>query len=715
VECVHELFAKIVEKYPNNDALRYNGESVTYKELWQSASQVALTLQSKGCGVGDFVPLMVDRSVDMMVGMLGVMMAGCAYCPFAPYMPADRLSFMAKDCAAKVVLCGEKHHDLASTLGAEVVRLGTDDVMPAAGQQYKLPQMKQTDHMMCLYTSGSTGTPKAVALGHQAVLSHLYYIINDYEYNASDKYLQSVSFTFVASLPELFGVLMVGGCVVLADPHALLDMEEMADYMEDEECSLAQFIPSVMSSFLEQAKLTCPKLRAIVLTGEPLPRALLEKVTEHRPDILWLNHYGCTEVTDTTCVFKQQGPLTAQFKAVPVGKPVRHRIALILDARQQPVPIGVPGELWAVGVGLATEYLKRPELTEEKFPRDICGHARAYATGDLCRWKHNGEMECMGRMDFQVKVNGLRIELGEIEGVVVKHTDVNEAAVLLQDLQLVAYVSPPPADGGASILEHCRSMLPGYMVPVAVIGMAEWPRNANGKLDRKMLPKWEPSAASDLDSSEFQAPSTPAEIQLAALWEKVLSLESGTISRKHSLVQVGGQSLLAARVVAAVRREMGTSLSVYDLLKAEATLSVVAIQITDGRGVAAESAVAALPEVVSVYQVGVDKDKKYPAAASQEQMYVLWNMDPEAAAYNENEAMHIRGPVCMDSLRAAVRMVSAPSPQLAAPERSQPTDSSSGALAAHRQQRRSAPSPQIAALERSQPTDSSVGALAAHR
>eukprot|EP00656_Telonema_subtile_P048381 TRINITY_DN5752_c0_g1_i3.p1 TRINITY_DN5752_c0_g1~~TRINITY_DN5752_c0_g1_i3.p1 ORF type:complete len:1134 (-),score=267.98 TRINITY_DN5752_c0_g1_i3:69-3470(-) len=642
-DTVHDLFAKQVQRTPKNQALKFDWQEMNYEEVHAAATGVAAALQAKGVGVGGFVPLLMDRSSEMLIGMLGILMAGAAYVPFAPYMPADRLTFMAEDCEARAVLTTENHATLAGSIGVEfVVCVGPDTT---AGGQYTAPKMTQMDNMMCLYTSGSTGTPKAVALSHRAIVSHLWYLHTDYGYSALDKYLQSISFTFVASVPELFGVLMCGGCVVLAPKDALMDMEALGAYMESEKVTLAQFIPSVMSTFLELSKLS-EDLRCVVLTGEALPGSLLGTLTSSYPEITFLNHYGCTEVTDTTTVSMFRGS-APKCKNVAVGVPVRYRVVLVLDNKMQPVPIGVPGELFAVGVGLATEYVKRPELTAKAFMRNVCGHDRAYATGDLVRWMHDGNMECLGRIDFQVKINGLRIELGEIEGALQKHAEVNEAAVLVQDKQLIAYVSPPPDDSN-SVLEHCAGLLPNYMVPAALIGMAEWPRNANGKLDRKALPPYDRSMDPSADSgSEFVMPSSPTEVQLAQLLERILGLDPATVGSNHTLLQLGGQSLIAARVVAATRREMNASLAVYDLLKPDATLSQLAKKIQSGSN---ENSIAALPEIPRTNVVSPHQ----PAAASQEQLYMLWSLDPESAAYNENEAMHLRGGLDMNSLNLAL-------------------------------------------------------------
>jgi len=494
-EPIHEWFESAAVANPARVALRYEGVDVEYKALSTRADCVAQVLHKNNVGAGKFVPLMAERCIEMMVGLLGILKAGAAYVPFAPYMPADRLQFMAEDCGAQVILVTEGSVQAAESVGlATVLVLGSDHFQQHDG--FTLPSSSTSNVMICLYTSGSTGQPKAVALSHLAIASHLDYIIHDYSYSASDKYLQTISYTFVASVPELLGVLMVGGCVVLSRPDVLKDLQALGECMRRESITLVQFIPSVMSSFVEVETLA-ETVRCLILTGEPLPLALLTKVTTQSPELNVLNHYGCTEVTDTTTVWKTTGPPTMQSKNVPVGRPVRHRIVLVLDEFRRPVPLGAPGELYAAGCGLANEYLNRDELTEEKFPRQICGQERVYATGDLVRWMHDGQMECLGRIDFQVKVNGLRIELGEIEGALQKADGLKEAAVLLQDKTLIAYVSPKPDGDGSSLLEHCSRMLPAYMVPVAVVGMDEWPRNANGKLDRKALPKWQPDWHND--------------------------------------------------------------------------------------------------------------------------------------------------------------------------------------------------------------------------
>lgn len=552
--CLHSLIEQQVQKTPQSKALTYGQSHLTYAELWKQATDAAIVLQSHGIKVGSMVALMVDRSFEMVIGMLAILQAGGAYAPFAPKMPQDRLLFMAKDCHTAVVLTTQEHMQLAQSIGVStVLRLGTDDVVPQSGAALSAVAVSQKDALLCLYTSGSTGKPKAVLLSHAAVLSHLWYAVTDYSFSAQDTYLQSISYTFVASIPEIFSMLLVGGTVSLAAPDALMFMDSLAKHIRDERVTLAQFIPSVMGSFIENEKLS-ETVRCLVLTGEPLPVSLLERVMAMSPKLQILNHYGCTEVTDTTTVAKFSRKLTTQLKNIPVGKPVRYRVVLVLDSERRPVPLGVPGELYASGVGMATEYLNQPELTAKMFVPNVCGYDRAYATGDLVRWKANGDMECLGRIDLQVKVNGLRIELGEIEGVLQNRPEVQEAVVLLQDKLLIGYASPPPADGGAQLLAHCRLHLPGYMVPATVIGMAEWPRNANGKLDRRALPKFElpKKAARKKDVVKTDEPIATAESLVYSIMSDVL--ETDVSSSEDNIFLLGGTSLSVARITSELRK-----------------------------------------------------------------------------------------------------------------------------------------------------------------
>eukprot|EP00656_Telonema_subtile_P029217 TRINITY_DN3238_c0_g1_i15.p1 TRINITY_DN3238_c0_g1~~TRINITY_DN3238_c0_g1_i15.p1 ORF type:complete len:1754 (+),score=356.05 TRINITY_DN3238_c0_g1_i15:102-5363(+) len=551
--CVHELIGQQVQRTPGNRALSSVGESeLTYSELWALSSDVGCVLRSKGVAEGCIVALMVDRSVHMVVAMIGIHAAGAAYAPFAPKMPQERLSFMAEDCRTVVVLTTEKHYELGRSIGVStVLRMGTDDMVAVGAPGEGVPSMSQQLTALCLYTSGSTGKPKAVLLSHAAVVSHLDYIVTEYGYTEDDKYLQSISYTFVASLPELFGVLLVGGSVLLSAADSLLFLDNMAKYIRDEGITLAQFIPSVMSSFIETETLA-ESVRCLVLTGEPLPVSLLEKVMEMSPRLRILNHYGCTEVTDTTTVKVFSGELSKAYKNVPVGKPVKHRTVMILDSQRRPVPLGAPGELWVGGVGCATAYLNQPKLTEEKFVRGLCGFERLYATGDLVRWRPDGDMECLGRIDLQVKINGLRIELGEIEGVLMSDPDVQEAVVLLQDKLLVAYASPATEDGGKKLLEHCRASLPGYMVPVAVIGMDDWPRNANGKLDRRALPRF--SVPKQVPNSSEMPSGDPESAETLVMQVMAGVLQVAVTSTEDNIFLLGGTSLSVARITSELRR-----------------------------------------------------------------------------------------------------------------------------------------------------------------
>ncbi|MFH9611116.1 amino acid adenylation domain-containing protein [Streptomyces sp. NPDC017448] len=565
VRTVPDRVAEQAARTPDAVAVTGAGEHLTYRELLARANRLAHHLRAAGIGEGDVVGVALARGCGLLAAVLGMWQAGAAFLPLDPAHPARRLAGQCADAGAVAIL-GD------GTLPADAVPgLPVIDVVaqaPAIGARpATAPVVRRAgeDAAYTMFTSGSTGRPKGVVVGHAAIANRIAHTVSAQGLGGSDRVLHKTRFGFDAAVLELFAPLAAGGTVVMAEPDAERDPAALLRAASEGAATVLQLVPSVLRVLLEVPDWPpLPALRQVWLAGEPLSAELVARLRKRAPVEVW-NTYGPTEcAVDVTA-----HPVDAAQSAgrVPIGRALPGLRLRVLDRAGRLAPTGVPGELLVGGVGLARGYAGRPELTAERFVPDPYGPpgARLYRTGDLVRRSPSGELEFVGRVDAQVKVNGVRIEPGEVESALVSHPDVREAVVTVRELAsggstLVAYYLAEgdgpgaAAPASAALAGHCRERLPAALVPGAFVRLDAFPLNANGKLDRAALP--EPAATGA--PGERTAPSGPLEELVAGLFTEVL--EVADPGANTSFFALGGNSLLVIRLISAVQREFDVEL-----------------------------------------------------------------------------------------------------------------------------------------------------------
>jgi amino acid adenylation domain-containing protein/non-ribosomal peptide synthase protein (TIGR01720 family) len=546
-----ELFERQVEQDAARVAVVSGVRKVSYGELNKRANRVARRLRDLGVGPERRVGLLVERGVEMVVGLLGIIKAGAAYVPLDPSYPRARLEYMLRDAVLNVVLTEQRTQPLARELEASVLCL--DDSWAEQGSEANLDVTIDSENLAyVIYTSGSTGQPKGAMNTHRGICNRLLWMQDAYQLTADDRVLQKTPYSFDVSVWEFFWPLITGARLVMAEPGGHQNPEYLWRIIEQEQITVMHFVPAMLRVFLEEKGLErCTSLRHVFCSGEALSFELQQQFFMSLSAKLH-NLYGPTEaavdVTHWTC---QQNSVR---KVVPIGKPIANTQIYLLDRNYEPVPVQVAGELHISGVNLARGYHGQPRLTAEKFVPDPFSRepgARLYKTGDLARYLSDGAIEFLGRIDHQVKLHGLRIELGEIETALGELPDVQAAVVVAREdepgrQRLVAYILP--ANNSVSVHELRRALeqrLPDYMVPAAFVLLEELPRLPNGKIDRTSLPA--PDRPVVRSPGVHTAPRTAIEETLTEIWKQVLGLDQ--IDIHDSFFEVGGDSILAIQIV----------------------------------------------------------------------------------------------------------------------------------------------------------------------
>jgi amino acid adenylation domain-containing protein len=609
-KCLHELIAEQAERTPDAAAMLYEGGSLTYRELNEKADGLAHRLITSGVEAETRVGVMLERSPEMLVSLLAVLKAGGAYLPLDPEYPEERLSLMVEDAGVKTLLTQKHWGAKASALVADVILLDTDvPVSAPVGGPRVLSSPRNLAYV--LYTSGSTGRPKGVAVEHRSVVNYLFWV-NEHLFGdrvRSVPFLTSLNFD--ASLKQLFAPLLRGDAVwlppadILSRPEALLEPPAAQQHVG------LNCVPSLWATLLDvfergREPVTPPHF-SLFLGGERLSGELIKSSFKLFPQLRVWNLYGPTEATANACA--------AEIKSedsITIGRPISNTTIYILDSHLQPVPAGVRGELYISGHGLARGYLARPSLTAQRFIPDPFSHSpgsRLYRTGDAARWLSNGEVEFLGRVDEQLKVRGFRVEPAEIEAALCRHPQVREAAVVAQRMersgteQLVAYVvCQEGAEEERAIVGelrmYAREVLPGYMVPSAIVVLDSLPLTPNGKLDRKALP--EPAASLSAADDGFEPPQSSTEETLARIWTEILGVES--VSVNDNFFDAGGHSLMATQLIARVRSTFGADIPLQTFF-ASPTIRDIARAVDEASLASADT--AALDEIFAMLE-GID-------------------------------------------------------------------------------------------------------------
>ncbi len=565
---IHELFEETVAAVPDRPAVSFKGAKMTYQELNDRANQLAHHLRAAKVGPDTLVALCLERSPEMMVALLAILKAGGAYVSLDPSYPADRLAFMLADAQAPVVITTAAlrrvipSEDNAGS-AFRIIELDTD--AGHIGRQSAanlMPLARATDLAYVCYTSGSTGRPKGVCITHRAVL-RLVLNTNYIDFSPDDVFTQLSNSAFDASTFEIWGCLLHGARLAIVPPALLLSSPELFAFVESERVTVMLFTTGLFNQQVEFRADFFRSVRVVLFGGDTAHAGIARAVLQNGPPQRLLHVYGPTEAT-TFATVQEVREVPAEAVTVPIGPPISNTTVYVLDPRGRPVPVGVAGELYIGGVGVARGYLRRPQLTAERFVADPFqpdADARLYRTGDRVRWRADGTLEFIGRFDRQVKIRGFRIELGEIEAVLERHPDVKQAVVEVRENEtgerrLVAYIAAEtPTLEPAELRHHLQSRLAEYMIPGAWVILDTLPLNANGKVDRAALPA--PQTAS---GAEHVSPRDETERQLVEIWTSVLGVER--VGVRDRFFELGGHSLLAVRMVARLEKAFGRKLPV---------------------------------------------------------------------------------------------------------------------------------------------------------
>ncbi|WP_225912764.1 non-ribosomal peptide synthetase/type I polyketide synthase [Nostoc flagelliforme] len=612
-KCIHQLFEVQTERTPEAVAVIFEDQQLNYRELNARANQLAHHLQTLGVGPEVLVGICVERSIEMVVGLLGILKAGGAYVPLDPSYPQERLSYMLADSGVEVLLT---HSELLSSLPsptARVVCLDSDCSAIEQHSQENLDVGVSADNLAyVIYTSGSTGLPKGAMNTHQGIRNRLLWMQDAYQLTSSDRVLQKTPFSFDVSVWEFFWPLLTGARIVIAKPEGHKDSTYLVNLISTQQITTIHFVPSMLQVFLQEPNCgNCSCLKRVICSGEALPFELTERFFEHFECELH-NLYGPTEAAIDVTFWQCQ--LQENRQLVPIGRPIANTQVYILDKHLQAVPIGVSGELYIGGDGLARGYLNRPELTSEKFiPNPFCDRKseRLYKTGDLARYDSDANIEFLGRIDHQVKIRGFRIELGEIEAVLTKHPKVQEAVVIARedtpgDKRLVAYVvsNQEQVPITSELRGFLKEKLPDYMVPSVFVMQSVLPLTPNGKLDRKALPT--PDLSTSNLEEDFVAPSTPTEQILAKIWMEILGRQQ--VGIYDNFFDIGGQSLLIIQVGNKVREIFSSHILVTDLFKYP-TISSLAKYLSQENNVE-QPALAPINELAKKQKEAIKRQKQ---------------------------------------------------------------------------------------------------------
>jgi amino acid adenylation domain-containing protein len=612
-QSVHRLFEEQAARTPRAIAVSMGEERLTYRELDRRANQLAHHLRARGIGPDVRVGVCLERSPHLIVALLGILKAGGVYVALDPGYPEERLRFLLRDAQVAVLLTdGHLREGLPSADTAAVICLDRDRAAIAGEPDEPVRSGVAAEHLAyVIYTSGSTGTPKGVGITHRNAVAFLTWARQATPAAAGARVLATTSINFDLSVYEIFGTLSWGGTVLLL--RTAVELPERPDLRAPGAATLLNTVPSVAAALLRLGAVP-PGLERVNLAGEPVPRDLVEALYAAGAGEVH-NLYGPSETT----TYSTGTHLPVGESGLPgIGRPIANTRAYVLDRRMEPVPIGIPGELYLGGAGVARGYLGRPALTAERFVPDPFGPSagaepggRLYRTGDKVRWRPDGTLEFLGRLDQQLKLRGFRIELGEIESVLAQHAGVRDCAVVLrEDLpggpDLVAYVVPRAASTNGStppvgdpvprdrafvpeIRAHLRAHLPDYMVPSAFVVLAGLPLSPNGKLDRRALPFPEGSRVGE--EASFVPPRTPAEEALARLWRELLGIER--VGLLDNFFELGGHSLLAVKLFAEIERAFDRRLPLSTLFQAP-TLGRLAEVLSQASGPDSGSGLALL-------------------------------------------------------------------------------------------------------------------------
>ena len=632
-----DLFEEQVTKNPDNLAVFFESQTLTYQQLNQKANQLAYYLiHNYQIQPDTLIGIFVERSLEMIIGVLGIFKAGGAYVPLDPNYPSERIKFILEDSGISVLLTQSslKKQLPLTELKHQVICLD-EEVFAEELTDNPSPQRKPDNLAYVIYTSGSTGQPKGVMIEHKAIVNLALGWVETFQVQPYSRVLQFGSFSFDLSIGEIATALSAGACLYLGNKDTLLPGQSLVEFLTQHKITHSFLLPSVLSVL---PKVSFPDLQCLTVGGEA---CTAELVSQWGIEQRLYNCYGPTESTVAVAIYLCQ----PNGKKPPLGKPISNVHIYIIDANNQLFPPGIPGELCVAGVGLARGYLNRPETTSEKFIEiELFGKIeRIYKTGDLARWNADGNLECLGRIDEQIKLRGFRIELGEIESLLLQHPLVKEAVVILykadSNHRLVAYITEAKKSVNLEIevKEYLKNRLPNYMIPSQIMVLEQLPLTANGKLDRRALPIPNTDA-----STELEIPVTPTEEILASIWQNLLKIKS--VGRSDNFFELGGHSLLATQLIARIRDSFGVELSVRKVFE-QSVLSELAREIDKA------STSVALPSITPQ-----PENEPKTLSFAQSRLWFLAQLEGKgtSATYNMPFALQLDGNLNVEALRQSL-------------------------------------------------------------
>ncbi len=557
---VAELFEEQVEKTPENIAVVYGNESITYRELNNRANAVAEKLRAMGVEPGDFVAILAERSIEMIAGIYGIVKSGGAYVPINTEYPPDRIDYIIKDCKPKAILVFQAE---AGKFDVPVVNLG-DKEFVVGELNNPIPVNRPEDILYVIYTSGTTGNPKGVMVEHRNLVRLLFNSKFQFDFNSFDVWTMFHSFCFDFSVWEMYGATLYGGKLIVVPKETAKDGQQFLNLIVKEKVTVLNQVPSSFYNLMSLNRWNQKdSIRYLIFGGEALSPKRLQQWKDTHPGVKIVNMYGITETT-VHVTYKEIGDTEIERGISDIGSAIPTLGVYIMD-QMHLCGIGVPGELCVSGEGVARGYLNLPEMTKEKFIKNPYSEGRLYRSGDLARWMPNGNLEYLGRIDQQVKIRGFRIELGEIETQLCKHEDIRQVAVVLKELDgknaITAYITARRELSIGELRTFLKDKLPDYMIPAFYVQLDSIPTNQNGKLDKKALPD---PVGKMSTGAEYQAPSTKEEETLAGIWEELLHVNQ--VSLYDDFFELGGDSLLAA-IACTLAKENGIDLEVTEIFQ----------------------------------------------------------------------------------------------------------------------------------------------------
>ncbi|CAI6267875.1 non-ribosomal plipastatin synthetase PpsC [Bacillus subtilis] len=637
---LHGLFERQAAVTPERLAIRFSGGSLTYAELDMYASRLAAHLAARGVTNESIVGVLSERSPDMLIAVLAVLKAGGAYLPLDPAYPKERLSYMLKDSGASLLLtqpgCSAPNFS-GETLEVDMTSLECEEV-----KRHVSASVSDGSLAYVIYTSGSTGQPKGVAVEHRQAVSFLTGMQHQFRLSEDDIVMVKTSFSFDASVWQLFWWALSGASAYLLPPGWEKDSALIVQAIHQENVTTAHFIPAMLNSFLDQAEIERlsdrTSLKRVFAGGEPLAPRTAARFASVLPQVSLIHGYGPTEATVDAAFYVLDPERDRDRLRIPIGKPVPGARLYVLDPHLAVQPSGVAGELYIAGAGVARGYLNRPALTEERFLEDpfYLGE-RMYKTGDVARWLPDGNVEFLGRTDDQVKIRGYRIEPGEIEAALRSIEGVREAAVTVRtdsgEPELCAYVEGLQRN---EVRAQLQRLLPGYMVPAYMIEMEQWPVTPSGKLDRNALPA--PGGAADAET--YTAPRNVTEMKLSQLWEDVL--KNGPVGIHDNFFDRGGHSLKATALVSRIAKEFDVQVPLKDVF-AHPTVEGLATVIREGTDSPYEAIKPA------------EKQETYPVSSAQKRIYVLQQLEDGGTGYNMPAVLELEGKLNLERMDRAFK------------------------------------------------------------